>query len=177
MQTIDLAPTLLGYFGLSPTPDMQGHDLFDTVRLDVPVRQDALFGMFGAHICVTDGRYVYMRADRPDTPLYDYTLLPLHQRAMYAPEELQDLELAEPFSFTKGCRLLKIRMPKDFYPCMSVAAEENRDLLFDLQSDPGQVYPLDDPALEQRMLERMRRLMEENDAPAEQYRRVGLQKP
>lgn len=177
VQTIDLAPTLLGFFGIAPTPDMQGHDLLETVQTDKSVREAALFGMFGAHICVTDGRYVYMRADRPDTPLYDYTLLPLHQRAMYAPEELQELELTEPFSFTKGCRLLKIAIPKDFYPCMSVAAEENHDLLFDLQNDPEQMHPLDDAAIEKHMMEQMCRLMRENDAPAEQYRRVGLPQP
>ena len=109
-------------------PDMQGHDLQTVLQQDIPVRDAALFGMFGAHVCVTDGRWVYMRADRPGTALYDYTLLPLHQRAMYAPEELQKLTLHEPFSFTKGCRTLKIVMPKDFYPCMSTAPEEKTEM-------------------------------------------------
>ena len=177
VQTIDLAPTLLGLFGIRPAKDMQGCDLHQTIRSDKPVRTGALFGMFGAHICVTDGRYVYMRADRPGKPLYDYTLLPLHQRAMYAPEELQELTLQEPFSFTKGCKTLKIAMPKDFYPCMSVAKEENADLLFDLQDDPQQMNPLEDKEAEQYMIGLMRALMQQNDAPAEQYLRVGLQLP
>ena len=112
VQTIDLAPTLLSYFCVPIPPDMQGHDLQTVLQQDIPVRDAALFGMFGAHVCVTDGRWVYMRADRPGTALYDYTLLPLHQRAMYAPEELQKLTLHEPFSFTKGCRTLKIAMPR-----------------------------------------------------------------
>ena len=73
--------------------------------------------------------------------------------------------------------MLKIAMPKDFYPCMSVAAEENRDLLFDLQNDPDQQHPLDDPAVEQHMISLMCALMQANDAPAEQYRRVGLPQP
>lgn len=174
VQTIDLAPTLLGFFGVAVPPDMQGHDLHPVLHSDAPVRKAALFGMHGAHICVTDGRYVYLRAGRPGTPLYDYTLLPLHQRARYAPEELQDLTLAEPFSFTKGCRTLKIAMPKDFYPCMSVAEGENRDLLFDLETDPKQEHPLEDEALTEYLTGLMRRLMRENDAPAEQYARVGL---
>lgn len=175
VQTIDLAPTLLKFFGICPPADMQGHDLHSVLTEDKPIRRTALFGMFGAHVCVTDGRYVYMRADRPGTELFDYTLLPLHQRARYAPEELQDLQLAGPFSFTKGCRVLKIAMPKDFYPCMSVAAEENRDLLFDLQQDPQQCAPLRDDVTEQRMLQEMQRLMAENDAPAEQYIRLGME--
>ena len=177
VQTIDLAPTLLGFFGVAPAKDMQGYDLKQTISLDTTVRDAALFGMFGAHICVTDGRYVYMRADRPGTALYDYTLLPLHQRARYDPSELQNLSLHAPFRFTKGCRVLQVAMPKDFYPCMSVAPEENQDLLFDLQEDPGQHHPLADPQIEQSMIDSMRSLMQQNDAPSEQYRRVGLQQP
>ena len=96
---------------------------------------------------------------------------------MYAPEELQQLELAEPFSFTKGCRVLKIAMPKDFYPCMSVAAEENRDLLFDLQNDPGQQHPLERPGGRAAYDFADVRIDAANDAPAEQYRRVGLPQP
>lgn len=177
VQTIDLAPTLLGFFGVAPPPDMQGHDLAPVIAGGGPVRQYGLFGMHGAHVCVTDGRYVYMRADRPGTELYDYTLLPLHQRAMYAPEELRRLELVPPFSFTKGCSLLKIPMPKDFYPCMSCAEGEGVDLLFDLERDPRQEHPLQDSDLERRLCREMARLMRENDAPAEQYARLGLERP
>ena len=177
VQTIDLAPTLLSYFDVPCPADMQGHDLHPVLQRDTAVRQAALFGMFGAHICVTDGRYVYMRADRPDTPLYDYTLLPLHQRARYAPEELQNMTLEAPFSFTKGCRVLRIAMPKNFYLCMSVAEGENSDLLFDLYLDPAQEHGLRDAKQEQRMIALMVQLMQENDAPPEQYERVGLQQP
>ena len=175
VQTIDLAPTLLRFFNVDPTPDMQGHDLRPVLRSDTPVRESCLFGMHGSHVCVTDGRYVYMRADRPGGALYDYTLLPLHQRAMYAPEELRHLELAPPFSFTKGCSLLKVPMPRDFYPFMSCVEEERRDLLFDLDKDPHQVHPLQDRQQECRLIGEMVRLMRENDAPAEQFARLGLE--
>ena len=40
---------------------MQGQPLAQTVADDTPVREAALFGMFGAQVNVTDGRYVYMR--------------------------------------------------------------------------------------------------------------------
>jgi arylsulfatase A-like enzyme len=61
-QTIDIAPTLLRFFGLEPTPDMQGRDLATVLDGDRPVREGALFGIHGGHVNVTDGRYVYMRA-------------------------------------------------------------------------------------------------------------------
>ena len=177
MQTIDLPATLLGYFGLSLPADMQGHDLRPVLEGDAPVRDAALFGMFGAHTCITNGRYVCYRADRPEAPLYDYTLLTLRQRARCAPEELRDMTLEPPFTFTKGCPVLKIPARRDFYPCMSTAEGENRDLLFDLASDPAQQTPLRQPETEERLLRRMAELMAENDAPPEQFARMGLRAP
>ena len=177
VQTIDLPATLLGFFGLPRPTDMQGHDLKLVLEADVPVRDAALFGMFGAHTCITDGSYTYYRADRPEAPLYDYTLLPLRQRARCAPAELWDMTLASPFSFTKGCSVLKIPARRDFYPCMSTAEGENHDLLFDIAADPAQQTPIHRPKTERRLLQRMAELMAENDAPQEQFARMGLTFP
>ena len=47
-------------------------------------------------------------------------------------------------------------------------------MLFDLEQDPKQEHPIQDEAVEARMKMNMVRLMEENDAPAEQYVRLGL---
>ena len=104
------APTLLEYFGVAVPPDMQGKPLGQTIAADAAVREAALFGIHGGQVNGTDGRYVYMRGPaRPDNePLYEYTLMPTHMRSPFGPEELQDIELAEPFSFTKGCRVMKI---------------------------------------------------------------------
>ena len=75
---IDLAPTLLRYFGLAPTPDMLGRDLADVVASDQAVRETAVFGIFGGQVNVTDGRHIYMRsaATLENKPLYQYTLTP-----------------------------------------------------------------------------------------------------
>jgi len=70
-QTIDPAPTLLQYFEVEPTADMQGHDLAKAHEGDMLPRDSALFGLHGAHVNVTDGRWVYMRAaaNADNTPL------------------------------------------------------------------------------------------------------------
>ena len=47
-------------------------------------------------------------------------------------------------------------------------------LLFDLESDPGQESPVDNVAEEARLSARMAELMRANDAPAEQFERLGL---
>lgn len=173
VQTIDLAPTILDFFGIAPPPDMQGVPLRETVAHDAPVREAGLFGLFGAHVNVTDGRYVYMRGPATDNaPLYEYTLMPTHMRSLFAPDELRAAVMAPPFPFTKGVPVMRI----------PAAAPQNRDLLarelqtmlFDLASDPYQERPLRDPAVEALMIAHLVRLMRANDAPPEQFQRLGL---
>jgi arylsulfatase A-like enzyme len=169
VQLIDIAPTILEFFQLDRTPDMQGHPLRATISDDTPVRSHALFGMFGKHINITDGRYVYMRAPEAGDPeLYQYTLMPQHARSSFDLDELAAAELAPPFTFTKNCPVLKV-------PTTGAVADP-RTLLFDLQADPSQEASIDDPGVEQTMIDHMLRLMHENDAPDEQFRRVGLSK-
>ena len=173
VQTIDIAPTLLEYFGVPRPPDMQGVPLRQTVASDQPVREAALFGLHGAHVNCTDGRYVYMRAPaNPDNrPLFNYTLMPAHMRNSFPPEELADIQLQPPFAFTKGCRTMKTAARP------WVNAHSFGNLLFDLSVDPQQEHPLRDAAVEQRLIGLMTGLMRANDAPIEQYERLGLPTP
>ncbi len=173
VQMIDLPPTLLEFFGVEIPPDMQGLPLRPAIEADDPMREAVLFGVHGGHVNVTDGRYVYMRApaNPENKPLFDYTLMPTHMRQRFAVEELQDLALAEPFGFTKGCRTLKIEARPWMDP------HRFGTMLFDLATDPGQLSPIDNPQVEERMVDLMARLMQAGDAPPEQYARMGLQIP
>lgn len=170
VQTIDFGPTLLDFFGLEPTPDMQGKPLRETVASDAPVREAGLFGGFGGHVSVTDGRYVYLRAPATvrNAPLAEHTLMPTHMRGRFRPEELRDAELVEPFRFTKGIPVLKV-------PGQSMSNPYAfGTLLFDLDTDPDQNEPLIDDYLELRMARLLVELMRDSDAPASQYDRLGL---
>ncbi|MDR6906629.1 arylsulfatase A-like enzyme [Agromyces sp. 3263] len=170
VQTVDIGPTLLDYFSIGLTPDMQGHPLGEVVRSDTPVREGALFGAHGGHVNVTDGRYVYMRAcaDPSNSPLFEYTLMPTHMRSRFAVEELREAEFVPGFDFTKGVPLLKV-------PAWTLGNPwEYGTLLFDLQTDPDQDHPLRDDELELRMASLLVDLMRANDAPAEQFVRLGL---
>ena len=62
VQTIDLAPTLLEYFGMEIPKDMEGKPLKQVMDDDTPIREYAIFGYHGSQVDVTDGRYVYMHA-------------------------------------------------------------------------------------------------------------------
>ena len=149
---------------------MEGKVLKDTINTDGKIRNAALFGYHGAHVNITDGRYVYMRSPIPQNfPLYEYTLMPTHMRNMFSVNELKTMELAEPFSFTKGCKTMKIK---------ARGIEGNTyiygTLLFDLQNDPKQENPIIDSEIEKRMIKLLIELMNKNDAPFEQYERLGI---
>lgn len=170
VQNIDWGPTLLEFFGVPLTRDMQGIPLTAAVTADHPLREAVLFGIHGGHVNVTDGRYVYMRApvELANRPLYEYTLMPTHMRHSFAVEELQETEMAPPFDFTKGCPVMKIA-------ARGGAWHRFGNLLYDQEADPGQQHPLSDIALEARMIELLVSLMRKNDAPLEQFERLGLE--
>ncbi|MBW2084526.1 MAG: sulfatase [Deltaproteobacteria bacterium] len=171
VQTVDLAPTILEFFKKEIPKNMQGRPLKDTIAKDSPVREAGLFGLHGAHVNVTDGRYVYMRGPAaPDNdPCYEYTLMPTNMLHTFSVKALQDIQLQEPFSFTKGCRTMKIKRRRP-HPI------KLETMLFDLENDPGQESPINDPEAEQTMINHLVRLMEETDTPPEQYERLGFRK-
>jgi arylsulfatase A-like enzyme len=170
VQMIDFAPTLLEYFGVPIPKDMQGIVLKDVIAQNAPTREAVLYGVHGGHVNVTDGRYVYMRSceKKDNTPLNEYTLMPTHMRKIFGVDELQDIQLQEPFSFSKGCRTMKIPGRMWANPAWYGT------LLFDLETDPQQNHPIQDPAIEKKMIDLLVRLMKENDSPAEQFTRLGL---
>ncbi|MDD3251339.1 MAG: sulfatase-like hydrolase/transferase [Lachnospiraceae bacterium] len=169
-QLIDWAPTLLSYFHSEIPKDMQGHNLEETIRSDRSVREYAMYGVFSGHVNLTDGHYTYMRAAVPgrEHDVHNYTLMTTHMNTRFGPEELAQAVLREPFSFTKGCPVLKIKT-REKYPVCGFGT-----LLYDLEKDPGQTNPIQDTAVEQRMMEAMKRCMVENDSPKEQFWRLGL---
>ncbi|HUZ17059.1 MAG TPA: sulfatase [Spirochaetia bacterium] len=185
VQTVDLAPTLLDYFGVEMPPDMTGASMKNTIERDVPVRSAALYGYFGRHVCCTDGRYTYLRApvaarteigarnatdakERPEHPLYEYTVM-VHGRNR---DRLNAAELVAPLSFTKGVPVMR-RQARAFFP----GEEPPQTMLFDLDVDPAQEHPIDDPAAEARMAALLSAQMAASDAPPELYERLGLPRP
>jgi hypothetical protein len=97
--------------------------------------------------------------------------MPTHMAQHFAPEELQGWEPAGPFSFTKGCQVMKIRGRSQH---IARTVHEYGNLLYDLHADPAQETPLTNPDIEARMVQHMIRIMQEYEAPPEQYQRLGL---
>lgn len=168
-QTIDIAPTLLRFFEQEVPADMQGRDLASPDAVDG--REGALFGIHGGHVNVTDGRYVYMRAAAAEanSPLEEYTLMPTHMRSRFRPAELTEWEPAEPLSFTKGIRTMRMPAATGW-----MNPWRHGTLLFDLETDPEQQHPIIDDQLELHMVDLLVRMLRESDAPRSQFDRLGL---
>ncbi len=180
-QTIDIPPTLLDFFHVDIPGSMQGRSLLPVVADDRTVHDAILFGYFGKHINVRDGRYVYMRAARDNSLLYEYTLMPTRLAAFFTREELKSAgdRLYTGFDYCGNIPMLKIpgntgNVPNASHHQYDVHLQYG-DLLFDLEADRVQEHNLrDDGELTRRMVQTMIALMKESDAPQEQYQRMGF---
>lgn len=179
VQTIDLAPTLLDFFGQNIPKDMEGRPLRKTIESDEKIRDYALFGQHGIHVNITDGRYVYMRCPLPEKEqeLYNYIVEPTSYPGAITVEELKTAVLHQGFDFTKNCPMLRIKGGYGIrtlgFPPRSLM--EFGTLLYDTLEDPGQDRPMENKDIEERMIQNMVRMMKEDDAPKEQYVRLGLE--
>ena len=170
VQTIDLAPTILSYFNVDIPKDMDGKPLEQVILEDKNVREYALFGYHGCQINITDGKYVYMRSPqyKDSHPIYEYTHMASHMRCLFSVDELKDLDLGGPFKFTKGTKLMKIASKAKLKEVLFSSA------LYCVEDDPNELYELDDIDQILRLSNAMLTLMRENDAPVEQYERMGF---
>ena len=89
-----------------------------------------------------------------------------------SPQQLKKMQLVGPFTFTKNCKILKIKA--DYIGLPPNIDIEGDWLLFDLKSDPNQNSPTSNPTIETHLIREMKRLMRENDSPSEQFERLGL---
>ena len=181
-QSIDIAPTLLDYFGIEKTERMKGMSVIPAAEENQDIHDYLLFGYFGKHVCITDGRYVYMRSGRSadEGLLNNYTLVPLHMFYPFTKEELKKTEtqMVTDFGFTDGIPVMKIPTDDRTAPNNScyMYSEHMKygDLLFDLKEDPEQNSTIQDSEVEARMIKQMKKMLDDNEAPAELYQRIDL---
>ncbi|WP_044180315.1 sulfatase [Phytobacter massiliensis] len=170
-QMHDVAVTLLDAFGVEKTPQMTGRSLLPALAHNNDIKSQAIFGYFGAHVSITDGRYVYMRASQTpeNTPLYEYTLMPMRMRRMFNDAELQNATLHPGFAFTRDIPVLKVPGSAGFY-----SSYAHGNLLFDLWQDKHQQHPLCQPELEAVFIRKLSEALSEAGAPADEWRRLGI---
>ncbi len=169
-QTVDIVPTLAEFFGIEGPGFMDGRSLTPAIRQDIPIRETALFGIFGGHVNITDGSYVYMRApvSEANKPLFEYTDMPCHLRDPFTLEELGQARLLDGFPHMRGAKVMQIPGKTNF------SAYSYGSRLYDLQQDPQELHPIENEDVAERLKKAMVGMMQENEAPREQYERLGL---
>lgn len=177
-RTTDLMPTLLDLHGEAAGPHVLGNSLLTLFDGRAgKVRDIALYGIFGGAINATDGRYTYFRypADMDAAPLFEYTLMPAHNRSLFTIEELSPATLHHHFDFTRAAPVLRLPARADARrsPRQGGFADA-RTVLYDLTTDPRQMSPLDNPDAEASICAAIRAEMARHEAPTELYDRFDL---
>ena len=172
-------PTICEIQGADIPDEVAGKSLLPLLAEDKSDWDAAIFGYWGGGINVVDGRYTYFcyPKDMQNQELYQYTLMPTHMTKMFTVEELKSASLVGPFDFTKGVPLLRIAHKskantKTHSYHFTEKMLDTNTVLHDLETDPGQTTPIDDPAVVQRLNDALFRLMAENDAPQETVKRM-----
>lgn len=181
-QTIDLMPTILDFHRIEIPKFVEGRSLLPALESDQSNHEGVIFGMFGGGTNITDGKYTYLRYpdDMSKYELFEYTLMPMHQKGFLGQEELSKATQINQFMFTKGMPVLKIPARKDVHgrsvghTGQGGGYEDTATVLFDLESDPGQEKPIIKPDIEKKMVQLMVDLMIRNEAPPEAFLRLGL---
>jgi arylsulfatase A-like enzyme len=179
--TVDLFATILDVMGV-PIPEVtHSRSFLPLLTGATAAHRDALlYGTFGQGLCCTDGEWTLFKSPEPGTPLHSYsamlfrTLEPVYLEWVKLLTQSAS-SLSEPVDqgyFIPGASLPQWKMPVEIRPLSTT------DFLFNRVIDPGQEHNLWEEELEQRerMLNVMRRLLDEEGAPPEQYVRLGLGK-
>lgn len=170
-QTVDIAPTLLSYFGLGFETDIDGKDLSAVVRGDEKLHDTILFGIHGSQINLYDGRYCYMKSSvDKGLPVYQETLMPTNMRGFIESSTIDKAQLAEGGRYSNGHKVLRIPV-SSFYDRLNM-----KTVVYDKKEDPMQQHPLSDEALIKEMDGKLKTAMEAADAPEWQFRRMGFEK-
>lgn len=166
---IDIPATILDYFGIEPPAGMQGR------AVGSEECEGALFGYFGSYVCCTDGKYVYMRAaaNEDNRPLYQYVQMPTTLFQRFTAEVMCASELVDGGRAANGQPVLRCPALGQ-YDAPPKWMQEYGTLLYNIEEDYREQNSLNDPEIEKHMTELLVRLMEEADAPEEQFIRLGL---
>ena len=170
---VDVFPTILELFGLEPPELIHGRSLLPLVKGEAgKVRDWSLYGYFGMGVNITDGHMTYLRAPRKnDAKLYIYS-----QRWEFGVFKGKVPPLDESLEMGKFMPHVNMPVGRLLFPREDIERPlaETGDLLYNIDSDPGQENNLAGSAEESKYEELLRQALQATGAPAEQFERVGL---
>ncbi len=177
--TVDFYPTILEGFEVEPPGPCHGRSMVPLMdgRAE-SIRDSALYGWFGAHMQVTDGRCTYMRAARTPSnePLYIYTNRWSTAPWWRIPMPDQRMECGDYVAHANGMPVCRMPVEPDDMRRLHCEPElvTGEDFLFDISADPNERQNLAGTELQTHYENLMRSAMQELQVPPEQYERMGL---
>ncbi|MBM3497420.1 MAG: sulfatase [Armatimonadetes bacterium] len=177
--TVDFYPTILEGFELEPPGLCHGRSMLPLIdRRAERIRDHALYGWFGSHMQVTDGRRTYLRsAQTPDNgPLYLYTNRWSTAPWWRIPLPDSRLEIGDFIPHANGMPVGRMPVAPDDMRRLHCAPEAvtGDNYLFDIEQDPNETTNLAGTVLEQEYEALMASALREIGAPDEQFVRMGL---
>ena len=164
--TVDLHATLLDAAGSQHQPP-HGYSLLPVLNdTEHQLRNALLYGTFGQGVCCTDGNWTLFKSPVEDNrPLYAYSSMILDSLTVDTVHDPEDCGY-----YIDGVSLKQWKIP------VTVTSLSKENYLFNRNADPGQTHNLWDieETERARMLGMLRRLLEREGTPKEQYQRLGL---
>ena len=167
--TIDLMPTFMEYHAAEPPPHVHGRSICPLLDGQAEHHDAVLFGYFGKDINLSDGRYTYCRQARSDSFLYNHTAIPTGPRGWLDRRSLAQAEYGVFLKHASDVPHLRLKTPSRWH---HNAPDFNP--IYDVRVDPQQQTTIRNPDLERQLESRMKAMMNDFDAPACQYDRMGL---
>ncbi|MGI2295996.1 sulfatase [Paenibacillus sp. GXUN7292] len=174
-QNIDLMPTILDYFGVDIPPVVRGRSLLELLKgKESAIRNYALYGMYGMTVNITDGVYTYLRAPvrEDNTPCYTYTAIPTTFGSYLGAGYEKHIETGRFLPYTEY-PVFRIPISQPGVP-FRIAQHGQQSLLYHIALDYGQQMPVEDFEKIAFYKALLIQAMENEQAPQEQYSRLGL---
>lgn len=173
--SVDINATLLDIFGVSASHRTHGRSLVPLIAGEATsVRDWALAGYWGRSVHVIDRTRKYARAPiEGNLPLamWSNRWSTMPGRRLPRPDARAALE------FMPGSEVPVIRQPfapGDMLPYWAEGVRSDEGVLFDYAEDPGESHNLVGTKAELEAADLLRAALEEVEAPAEQFERLGI---
>ncbi len=178
---VDLHATIADAFGIEPSHRTHGRSIVPLLDGSATsIRESAIGGVFGSWVQVTDGRRKYARAPEGDGfPLSmwsnRWSTMPLHIAGLRGLPDPDDRAYLDHMPGTTIPVLRQPWQPGDMVPMWASGAHNAGDHhLYDLGVDPEETENRTGEPVENELVELLRSALDEVEAPAEQYQRLGI---
>ena len=177
--TVDFYAAILDAFETAPPGPCHGRSMLPLLQGTTDrIRDHALYGWFGGHLQVTDGRRTYLRsAHTPDnSPLYLYTNRWSTAPWWRIPLPDRRYECGDFIPHAQGMPVGRMPLDPEAMPRLHCPREAvfGDNYLYDIAADPDETTNLAGTPLEAEYEQLMVRGLREIGAPAEQFTRLGL---